>query len=232
MNNKTNISFMIPNWLDKICAWPVLLYRKIRYKHSFRRISLGQGLFTKVDPEDYYRFNYFNWCIRETETTMYAVRLVKGPENRAKIISLHREILNAPSHLLVDHRNSDGFDNLKYNLRLATRSQNQFNRRKTKSKTSSRFVGVYYSTRKNRWMANIHLHRKRIWLGSFKSEIDAARAYDIAAIKYHGEFAKLNFPKRSPAPRNLKDFRDLVLEIALQFLRVVFHQKNLPGSFA
>jgi hypothetical protein len=127
--------------------------------------------------------------------TQNAIRQISCPKNKARIVSLHREIMNNPDGLLVDHANGDGLDNRRTNLRLATHSQNQFNKRKTKSKTSSRFIGVYFEKRKNRWMARIHYHGKRIWLGSFKSEFDAAKAYDAAAKKYHGEFARLNFPE-------------------------------------
>jgi hypothetical protein len=85
------------------------------------------------------------------------------------------------------------------NLRVATRRQNTCNRRKTKSKTSSQYIGVYFDKYSQLWAAKIKYMDKTIWLGRFKSEIDAARAYDRAAIKYHGEFARLNFPREDYA---------------------------------
>jgi len=190
---KVNLTIGIPSWLDRIFTWPVTLYRRCKYGYSFRRIYLGEGKFTIVDPPDFYRFNIFNWSPGENASNNYAVRLISGPKNKTGIVSLHREIMNHPKGFLIDHENGNGLDNRRENLRLATRSQNQFNKRKTRSKTSSRFVGVYFERRKNRWMATIHYQGKRIWLGSFKSEIDAGRAYDRAATKYHGEFARLNF---------------------------------------
>ena len=183
----------IPIWLDKIFAWPILLYRRWKYTWPYRKIYLGEGKFTIVDPEDYYRFNYFNWCPKENGKNIYAVRLVIAPKNRTKIVSMHRLILNPPKRLLVDHRNGFGFDNRSFNLRLATHSQNQFNKGKTRKKSTSRFVGVFLEKHSSKWVARIVHNKKRTWLGRFKSEIDAARAYDIAAKKYHGEFAKLNF---------------------------------------
>jgi hypothetical protein len=101
--------------------------------------------------------------------------------------------MNAPPGILVDHRNNDGLDNRRDNLRLATFSQNNINCRRNKSKSSSRFVGVTFDKRKKQWRVRISVSRKRIFLGYFDSEIDAAKAYDQAAKKYYGEFARLNF---------------------------------------
>jgi hypothetical protein len=101
--------------------------------------------------------------------------------------------MNPPRGFLVDHKNLNTLDNTRTNLRLATRSQNMFNRNKIKSNTSSRFRGVCFDKRRKKWCAYITVEGKRIWLGTFDNEIDAAMAYDAAAKKYHGEFARLNF---------------------------------------
>jgi intein-encoded DNA endonuclease-like protein len=106
--------------------------------------------------------------------------------------------MNAPPGLLVDHRNNISLDNRRDNLRLATHSQNNCNRPKRKN-TSSRFIGVFLRDR-NKWAAQIRYKGGRIWLGLFDNEIDAAKAYDAAAIKYHGEFARLNFPREDYTP--------------------------------
>ena len=112
-----------------------------------------------------------------------------------KKVRMHREIMNAPDGLLVDHQNGKTLDNRRSNLRLATHSQNMCNKPKTSTKSTSRFRGVYLDKRKGRWVAKIQINRKCIWLGHFNNEIEAARAYDAAAKMYHKEFARLNFPE-------------------------------------
>jgi hypothetical protein len=186
---------MVPCWLDKICACPVLLYRRLHYGYPFRKIFISQDNFTIVDPIDYYWLNNFQWYTEQKDQNIYAVRFILNPGQRPKITSMHRDIMNSPKGLLVDHRNCDGLDNRRANLRLATHSQNQCNKRKRRSKTSSRFIGVSFDKWTGRWYASIKTNGKTIWLGRFDSEIEAAKAYDRAAIKYHGEFARLNFPQ-------------------------------------
>jgi hypothetical protein len=187
------IHIRIPNWLDFIFACPLLAYRLLRFGYAYRKIYLDEGKWTILDPDDYYLFARFKWCIGGYKDKYYAVRSqIIGPED-IRIVRLHRLIMNAPDGVLVDHINGDSLDNRRSNLRLATHSQNQYNKRKAKN-TSSRFKGVYFRKNRGKWIAYI-VAGKKIWLGSFYSEIEAARAHDQAAMKYHGEFAKLNFPQ-------------------------------------
>jgi len=190
----TTIQIKVPNWLERICVWPVLIYRRRKYGFSFRKIYLGEGEWTIVDPEDYYQFGNFKWCISGSGSDFYAVRNAKIGPGRTTVVRLHREIMKPPLGLWVDHINGNALDNRRSNLRLATPSQNQFNKRKTKSKTASRFIGVSFDKTNGQWMSKLAYQRKLMWLGRFDSEIDAARAYDEAAKKYRGEFARLNFP--------------------------------------
>jgi len=189
----TNVQFKIPVWLDKIFAWPVTLYRRRKYGYSYRRIYLGQGEFALVEPPDYYLLKNYVWYLSGNGKEFYAFRNIKIARGKIKIVSMHRQIMDFPEGLLVDHKNNNTLDNRRENLRLATHSQNACNRSKIRKRTSSKFIGVYFEKRTGRYTSKIRIKGKRLWLGRFKSESDAARAYDKAARKYHGEFAKLNF---------------------------------------
>jgi hypothetical protein len=177
-----------------------MMYRKLKYGYDFRRIYLGDDEWAIVEPADYYRLGHLKWHLKgSTAKKFYAVRDVKTGPGQTRQLGLHREIMNEPKGLLVDHKNNDSLDNRKANLRPATRSQNRQNVPKRKN-TSSRFIGVSYSKEEKKWRARITYKGKRIHLGWFDNEIDAARAYDAAARKYYGEFAKVNFPaEQKPA---------------------------------
>ncbi|MBA7655390.1 hypothetical protein ES703_63294 [subsurface metagenome] len=107
---------------------------------------------------------------------------------------MHRQIMNPPREMLVDHINYNGLDNRKANLRLATLTQNNRHTRRTMNPGSSKYKGVCWYNREKRWAVRITANGKNIPLGYFKDEIEAAKAYDKAARKYHGDFAALNFP--------------------------------------
>jgi hypothetical protein len=96
--------------------------------------------------------------------------------------------------MVADHINGKGYDNRKANLRLATRSQNCMNKPFIKTKSSSsKYRGVSWSKSLKKWHVQIGLHGKRIYIGYFNNEIEAAKAYDKAAKLYHKEFAVTNF---------------------------------------
>ncbi len=174
-------------------VWPVLVYRRIRYGWPYRKIPLGEGRFTIVDPLIFYRLNKFNWAANRNRKDFYAVRFVDEPGKPSKISSMHREITGNPKGYVIDHRNNNTLDNRIANLRPATRSQNACNKLKRKTQTSSKYRGVCWSKIVRKWRAKISFQKKHILLGYFESETEAAKAYDEAARKYHGEFACLNF---------------------------------------
>ena len=108
---------------------------------------------------------------------------------------MHQMILEVPKGMVVDHINNDTMDNRNANLRPATRAQNSRNRKKISRQCSSKYKGVWWHKSSLKWGATVVFEKKKIHLGIFNNEIDAAKAYDEAAKKYHGEFACLNFPE-------------------------------------
>lgn len=200
---KVNITIGIPAWLDKIFTWPVMVYRKHKYGWPFRKIYLGENEWTIVDPDIYYRLGHFKWFLIGSKKKFYAVRHVKTGPFQTKMVRLHRENMNAPAGLLVDHRNSNPLDNRRDNLREATPSQNMQNRRIRKKHTaSSQFIGVYFDKGRKNWIYQLRANGKLVSSGRFATEVEAARTRDRAALKYHGEFARLNFPREDYIPAN------------------------------
>jgi hypothetical protein len=185
------VEIKIPIWLDMIFAWPILLYRQWKYGYTFRRIYLGEGEYTIVDPDIYYKFGHLKLFLFGDKTNYYAACSIKDEQGQTVTKRLHRLITNAPDGLLVDHRNGNSLDNRRENLRFATRQQNACNSRK-QDNCSSKYRGV--SKCRNKWRAALNYNKKCVLRKSFVSEIEAAKAYDEATKKYHGEFARLNFP--------------------------------------
>lgn len=156
-----------------------------------RPIPLSQGFMAWVSPEDFRRVMKRKWSVlKKKNGDMYAQTNMKV-EGRWIRVLLHRFILEPPAGIQVDHRNGNGLDCTRENMRLATHGQNIHNQKPRAG--SSKFKGVSRCT-KNRWMAQITSQREYRYLGLFANEEDAAKAYDVAAKQLHGDFAKLNFP--------------------------------------
>jgi len=190
------IRIRIPGWLEKPAVQPVLWYRRLRYGYPFRRIPLSQGRYAIVDPDDHERLSKYKWYACKRDRTYYAIRGQWSPILKKRLtIAMHREVIDVPEGLFVDHINHNGSDNRKANLRPATPADNSRNARYPKINTTSKYRGVWYNKKKKRWRAVIGINNTRKVIGNFRDEIDAARAYDKAAKKYHGDFASLNFEK-------------------------------------
>lgn len=151
-----------------------------------RLIPLTRGQFAIVDAKDYPALAKFKWFAEGGQRTYYAVRKENG-----KSIKMHRQIMNAPPHLVVDHIDHNGRNNRNKNLRLATFTQNCQNQRRSSNKTS-KYKGVHWHKAQKKWAAKITENKKIHHLGYFKTEEQAAKAYDDAARKYHKEYASLN----------------------------------------
>ena len=157
---------------------------------------MAQPQYAKVDPSNYKRLRKYEWLSKKGKNSFYARRRVPtGKGGKQTLVYMHQEVIKVAKGMLVDHINHDGMDNREANLRAATHSQNLYHRKKGSGTTQSKYKGIYWRKKNRKWQALITFEKKRIYLGFFRSEIDAAKAYDHAAIKYHGEFASLNFPQ-------------------------------------
>jgi len=195
-NGKIGINgiFKVARLFERAVLGLVLLYRRVRYGYAFRRIRFSGPRYAKVDPEDYERLAAYEWYYIKGKHNFYAARASPVPKSgKTRIVSMHRDVIDVPEGMLVDHVNRDSVDNRKANLRPATHAQNACNRKKFRAGTS-KYKGVTFRKASGKWAARICTERKHIHLGCFENESDAAKAYDNAARKYHGEFAALNFP--------------------------------------
>jgi len=138
----------------------------------------------KFDEKHLNRVRQHNWHI---DGEGYVITKIKNER-----IKLHNFLTNSASDMEVDHINHDLLDNRDCNLRICLHEENCYNRRKQKGNYSSIYKGVYWAKVKKKWIAKIGFKEKRIWIGTFYNEIDAAKAYNAKAIKLFGEFAKLN----------------------------------------
>jgi len=152
---------------------------------------LSRGKFAIVDDEDYEWLNQWKWC---HDSNGYAIRTIPTPrsKNKQTRIYMHRLITNAPPDKQVDHIDHDKLNNSRKNLRLCTNGENKHNQSCRRSGTS-KFKGVSWHKEKKKWGSYIRMYGKGKNLGHFSDEIDAAKAYDAAAIELFGEFASPNF---------------------------------------
>lgn len=154
-----------------------------------KEISLSQRQVAFIDDEDFEKILGFHWYARKARNCFYA-QANDIPFRPNAIIQMHNLIIGEiPAGMLVDHKDRNGLNNQKDNLRLCTPEQNCANRTPW---GKSKYLGVSKVKGRERWRAFIGADRKNIYLGIFRSEIEAALAYNDAAKIYKGEFANLN----------------------------------------
>jgi len=159
-----------------------------------KKIPLTRGKYTLVDDADFERLNQWKWYAKKDGNTIYAARMSSRVGGKQSLILMHREILGLEpgDKRQGDHRNHNGLDNWRDNLRICTNPQNQHNRSPHRNGTSV-FKGVYWCKERRRWRTQIRFNGHLIHLGYFDSEIDAANLYDKTAKEYFKEYAFTNF---------------------------------------
>lgn len=166
-----------------------------------KEIPLTKGNSAFVDDADYEWLSQWKW---HATSTGYAARcaLING---KHRTLYMHQVILQTPIGFASDHIDKNRLNNQRSNLRICSQRQNTFNRPKRKG-ARSQYKGVYLV--EGRWKASAQADGKRINLGFFATEIDAAKAYDNVARRVHGEFANLNFPELTESQHDVSASAD------------------------
>jgi MarR family len=164
----------------------------------------AQGRVAFVDDEDYDLVSKHRWHVDEHrrdghDSGPYAIANVVH-DGRRTTTFMHNLIMGQRG---VDHRNHNGLDNQRHNLRPATPAQNLANQR-PQAGCTSRYKGVYWHSLRLKWHARITINGRSVNLGLYVREEDAARAYDAAALLHFGEFAHVNLPGEQPRLNSVK----------------------------
>jgi hypothetical protein len=169
-------------------------FDELCYFIEMKEIQLTQGQVALVDDEDFEYLNQWKWYALKHPHGYYAIRNITSGLNQQKKIFMHRFIMGVSLHKdKVDHIFGNTLDNRRSHLRVCTNSENTRNQVKSRDEVlSSKYKGLSYLKNKGRYVVRITIEDKVIYLGSSKNERVAAKIYNEGAIKYHGEFAKLN----------------------------------------
>lgn len=160
-----------------------------------KEIPLTKGKVALVDDEDFELVSQYKWHVQKTHRTFYAVTEIIGARKagQRRLLSMQNLILPPPLGKRVDHKDRDGLNNQRSNLRHATNSQNCANRVSGKTPLSGyRGVRLYRQCTQRPWAAQFMVRGKTLTFGYYATPEEAARTYNEAASKIWGEFAILN----------------------------------------
>ncbi len=143
-----------------------------------------------MDDEDFDELSKYRWDAHKERFVWYATRYQKNGVREYTRVRMHRQIMGAVSEQ-IDHKDGDGLNNQKRNLRFCTNSQNLMNSR-TRKDNSSGFKGVTYHRKNKKWRTQLHLDGKSISAGCHATKEQAAMAYNRKAAELFGDFARLN----------------------------------------
>lgn len=164
-----------------------------KWGNMFMQIPLSNGMFALIDDEDHPLISKYKWHAVKGWNTHYARSWAPGNiKGKGHKIYMHRLILGITAGEYVDHKNGNGLDNRRsINLRKCTTRENSRNSAPRKN-AKSQIKGVSWCKQTGKWAASIRVNGKPKWLGRFNCEKQAGNAYDIAALKYFGKFARTN----------------------------------------
>lgn len=148
-----------------------------------KEIKLSQGKVALVDAADFEYLNQWKWS--------YSCGYAQRADEAGKKVYMHRQLLNCPAELFVDHVNRNKTDNRRCNLRIATRAQNTYNAKVPRHNTSG-LIGVNWDKAKNKWRAYCSVNNKSITIGRFTCKQTAIEARDAYIKNLRGEYARLN----------------------------------------
>jgi hypothetical protein len=162
-----------------------------------KEIRLSQGKIALVDDEDFDYINQWKWYARKGRKTFYAARKEKGTNARTTI-HMHQVVSKVSNNVQIDHRDTNGLNNQKYNLRVVNHRQNQYNTDKPRHNTSG-YKGISWDKFRNNYRVYLTVKGKFKNIGNTKSLQTATKMYNKAATQHYGEFAKLHIYKEEHA---------------------------------
>lgn len=152
-------------------------------------IKLTQGLVTVVDAEDFERLSKWKWFAQKVRFTFYAARNIRQANGKWKTARMHRVLMQPSEDMEIDHRNGNGLDNRRANLRICTRQENQHNRKLNKNNASGH-KGVYWNVQCKKWHPQIQIDGKRMHLGLYDNINEAVAVRKAKEVELFGEFVR------------------------------------------